>query len=54
MRDGSNADEAARAPMERTALILIGPALGRDDFRRSALYDPDYHRRFRGAAETDQ
>lgn len=46
--------EAARSPMERTALILIGPALGRDDFRRSALYDPEYHRRFRGAEETDQ
>jgi precorrin-4/cobalt-precorrin-4 C11-methyltransferase len=47
--------EAARAPMERTALILVGPALGRDDFRPSALYDPDYHRRFRGfAPEADQ
>jgi precorrin-4/cobalt-precorrin-4 C11-methyltransferase len=35
-------------PIERTALILIGPALGATDFRESALYDPDYRRRYRG------
>jgi precorrin-4/cobalt-precorrin-4 C11-methyltransferase len=35
---------------ERTALILIGEALGRDDFRESALYSVDYRRRFRGGA----
>jgi precorrin-4/cobalt-precorrin-4 C11-methyltransferase len=34
--------------IERTALILVGEALGRNDFRESALYDPDYRRRFRG------
>ena len=34
-------------PVERTALILVGPALAADDFRESALYDPDYRRRFR-------
>ena len=38
----------ARAPAERTALILVGRALGAEDFRESALYDPDYRRRFRG------
>ncbi len=38
---------AAQAPMERTALILVGPALGADDFRESALYDAGYDRRFR-------
>ena len=38
----------AAEPMERTALILIGPALGTEDFRESALYDPDYRRRYRG------
>jgi precorrin-4/cobalt-precorrin-4 C11-methyltransferase len=38
----------ASAPMERTALILIGPALAADAFRESALYDPDYRRRYRG------
>ncbi|MDT7950403.1 MAG: precorrin-4 C(11)-methyltransferase [Acetobacteraceae bacterium] len=37
-------------PVERTALILVGPALAPDGFRDSALYDPDYQRRFRGAA----
>jgi len=32
----------------RTGLILIGPALGEGEFRESALYDPEYRRRFRG------
>ncbi|WP_374307366.1 precorrin-4 C(11)-methyltransferase [Methylocella sp.] len=40
---------AAAAPMERTALILVGRALGARDFRDSALYDPGYVRRYRGA-----
>jgi precorrin-4/cobalt-precorrin-4 C11-methyltransferase len=39
--------QAAEAPMERTALILVGPALGAEDFRESALYDAGYDRRFR-------
>ena len=38
----------AQEPMERTALILVGPVLGARDFRESALYDPDYQRRYRG------
>jgi precorrin-4/cobalt-precorrin-4 C11-methyltransferase len=46
--------EAASANLERTAIILIGPALGRDDFRTSALYDAEYHRRFRGQSEGAQ
>ena len=33
--------------VERTALILVGPALAAEDFRESALYDADYVRRFR-------
>jgi precorrin-4/cobalt-precorrin-4 C11-methyltransferase len=37
--------------VERTALILVGPALGASDFRESALYDADYQRRFRGRGE---
>ena len=40
-------DAMADAPVERTGLILVGPALGADDFRESALYDPEYRRRFR-------
>jgi precorrin-4/cobalt-precorrin-4 C11-methyltransferase len=36
------------ARIERTALILVGRALGARDFRDSALYDPGYRRRFRG------
>jgi precorrin-4/cobalt-precorrin-4 C11-methyltransferase len=39
---------AKKNPMERTALILVGPALSAEDFRESALYDPDYRRRYRG------
>jgi precorrin-4/cobalt-precorrin-4 C11-methyltransferase len=48
---GTLADIAAKiaqAPMERTALILVGAALGAEDFRESSLYDPDYKRRYRG------
>jgi precorrin-4/cobalt-precorrin-4 C11-methyltransferase len=37
--------------VERTALILVGPALAASDFRESALYDADYQRRFRGRGE---
>jgi precorrin-4/cobalt-precorrin-4 C11-methyltransferase len=37
--------------VERTALILVGPALAASDFRDSALYDADYQRRFRGRDE---
>ncbi len=35
------------APVERTAMILVGPVLGSHTFRESALYNPDYQRRFR-------
>jgi precorrin-4/cobalt-precorrin-4 C11-methyltransferase len=48
---GTLADIAAavgEAQIERTALILVGRALGARDFRDSALYDPGYRRRFRG------
>ena len=38
---------AAASPMERTATILVGPVLAAEDFTESALYDPDYRRRFR-------
>ena len=40
----------AAAPIERTALILVGRALAAETFRESALYDADYRRRFRGGA----
>jgi precorrin-4/cobalt-precorrin-4 C11-methyltransferase len=39
--------------VERTALILVGPALGARDFRDSALYDGGYGRRFRDSAADD-
>ncbi|MDA8249999.1 MAG: precorrin-4 C(11)-methyltransferase [Rhodospirillales bacterium] len=37
----------AAANIERMALVLVGRALGAAGFRDSALYDPDYRRRFR-------
>ncbi len=45
------ADEVRAAPIERAALILVGPVLAARNFRESALYDAEYHRRFRGAPE---
>jgi precorrin-4/cobalt-precorrin-4 C11-methyltransferase len=45
---GDIVTKVAAEPMERTALILIGRSLGAEDFRESALYDPDYRRRYRG------
>jgi precorrin-4/cobalt-precorrin-4 C11-methyltransferase len=50
---GTLADIAAKVAaerIERTALILVGRALGAEEFRDSALYDADYRRRFRGGA----
>jgi precorrin-4/cobalt-precorrin-4 C11-methyltransferase len=50
---GTLADISAKVAVERierTALILVGRALGAEDFRDSALYDADYRRRFRGGA----
>src|ERR1700675_3305511 len=40
--------QVAAEPIERTAIILVGRALAAEGFRDSALYDPDYRRRFRG------
>ena len=45
------AAQVAADAVERTALILVGHALGAEDFRDSALYDADYQRRFRGRGE---
>ncbi|MDB5653041.1 MAG: precorrin-4 C(11)-methyltransferase [Tardiphaga sp.] len=46
-------DEVAKAPIERTALIFVGRVLTESGFRDSALYDPDYRRRFREAPDAD-
>jgi precorrin-4/cobalt-precorrin-4 C11-methyltransferase len=45
---GDIAAKVAEAPIERTALILIGRVLGAPEFRNSALYDASYRRRYRG------
>jgi precorrin-4/cobalt-precorrin-4 C11-methyltransferase len=50
---GTLADIAAKvaaARIERMALIMVGPAIAAENFRDSALYDPDYRRRFREGA----
>jgi len=44
---GDIAQRFAADPVERTAIIFVGRTLGASDFRESALYDPDYQRRFR-------
>jgi len=45
---GDIAEKVAAEPIERTAVVLIGRALGAEGFRDSALYDATYQRRFRG------
>jgi precorrin-4/cobalt-precorrin-4 C11-methyltransferase len=40
-------EEAIAGSMERTALILVGRVLGKQDFDESSLYAQDYDRRFR-------
>lgn len=41
------AAQVTAEPIERTALIFVGPGLMAEDFRESALYSTDYVRRFR-------
>lgn len=48
------AAEVAAEPIERTALIFVGPGLKAEDFRESALYSTDYVRRFRSPKEKDE
>ncbi len=44
-------EAASTLPEERSALILVGPALAARDFRNSALYESGYQRRFREAGQ---
>jgi precorrin-4/cobalt-precorrin-4 C11-methyltransferase len=41
------ASQVRAAELERTALILVGPALAAENFAESALYSASYDRRFR-------
>jgi precorrin-4/cobalt-precorrin-4 C11-methyltransferase len=43
----SIAEMVADAALERSAIILVGPALGEGSFGESALYNAEYRRRFR-------
>ena len=45
------AEQAARAQLERTALILVGRVLDPGEFSASVLYDRDYQRRFRATPQ---
>jgi precorrin-4/cobalt-precorrin-4 C11-methyltransferase len=49
---GDIAARLAAEPIERTAVVLVGRALAAGGFRDSALYDPDYRRRFRAGASS--
>lgn len=40
-------ETAVGTEMERTALILVGPSIGAEDFDESRLYAGDYDRRYR-------
>ena len=42
------AERFAAKPVERTAIIFVGPSLAAEDFTESSLYDAYYQRRFRG------
>lgn len=42
------ASTLAADPIERTAIIFVGPTLVAEEFRESSLYDAYYQRRFRG------
>jgi len=44
----------SETPVERTALILVGPALAAQDFRESELYNADYVRRFRAGCPSGE
>jgi len=46
---GTIAEILAATPVAGTAIVLVGRALAAERFRESALYDPGYVRRFRGA-----
>jgi precorrin-4/cobalt-precorrin-4 C11-methyltransferase len=48
------AAEVAAEPIERTALIFVGPGLKAEDFRESALYSTDYVRRFRSPKDKEE
>ncbi|HET9068232.1 MAG TPA: precorrin-4 C(11)-methyltransferase [Amaricoccus sp.] len=45
---GTIAGLVAAEPIDRTAIIFVGPGLAAAGFRESALYDAAYQRRFRG------
>jgi precorrin-4/cobalt-precorrin-4 C11-methyltransferase len=45
-------DKVRAQAIERTALILVGPALAAHNFAESALYSANYDRRFRPSAES--
>jgi len=49
---GTILQEIAKEPPLRSALIIVGQALGSEDFRASALYDANYRRRYRAGGQS--
>jgi len=49
---GTILQEIAKEPPERSALIIVGRALGSEDFRASALYDANYRHRYRAGGQS--
>ena len=49
---GTILQEVAKEPPVRSALIIVGEALASEDFRASALYDANYHRRYRAGGQS--
>lgn len=49
---GTLAEEAEKAGITKTALVLVGDFLG-DDYEKSRLYDPSFSTEFRPAKNTD-
>lgn len=49
---GDIAAKVTTAAIERAAIILVGRALAAEEFRESALYDPNHQRRFRAGGRS--
>src|SRR4029079_3459711 len=48
---GTILQQIAKEPPVRSALVIVGEALGSEDFRASALYDANYRHRYRAGGQ---
>jgi precorrin-4/cobalt-precorrin-4 C11-methyltransferase len=51
---GTLAESARQEEIYKTAVVLVGDAIGCGDYGKSKLYDPTFSTEFRKARETDQ